>query len=221
MTRGSRYRGIMIRILIFYGMMGLYSLCFGLESDNGVSPWAMGAWLLLACGLVPLFFLTREKRTPTRKELRQKALMYLCFAAVAAFWFFMLYLVEASPVSWKLGSWFLVPALLVISLGLLIASLVRRKEDGAEGSEEALEEPKWPVSGARERAEERAVWRPGKPLIVLLIVLGVLLNLGFLAALSFAFGLGELKGLAFGLGVVAVPLDAAGIAFLIRWFKRR
>ena len=148
---GARLNRFTIRLAIFVGMMGLYSLALGSTDWHLLSGGLLVA--ALTAGLVILWVTSRKQRKldrshqlaaevrmlypgfpaeeldraytrRRRREMRLEALWYLLFAVLSALWFWVLYATDASPLTWVLGVRTVLPALVLISAGLLVGSFL-------------------------------------------------------------------------------------------------
>ena len=151
---GARQDRLAKRILLGGGLMALYSVCIGLVPGLLM----ILIWIGLAAATAFAFHNAREQRRirrerqiaaeviemdpePSRealraaygqrrqKELRLEAGWYVCFAVAVFLWVLGLYGADASPLSWIVGMLGLVPALLLVALGLFIISFKDQTPD--------------------------------------------------------------------------------------------
>ena len=151
---GARQDRLAKRILLGGGLMALYSICFGLVPGLLM----ILIWIGLAAATAWAFYSARHQRRirreqqiaaeviemdpePSReelraaygqrrqKELRLEARWYVCFAVAVFLWVLGLYGASASPLSWIVGMLGLVPALLLVALGLFISSFKDQTTD--------------------------------------------------------------------------------------------
>lgn len=151
---GARKDRLAKRILLGGGLMALYSICFGLAPGLLM----ILIWIGLAAATARAFYSARHQRRirreqqiateviemdpePSRealraaygqrrqKELRLEAGWYVCFAVAVFLWVLGLYGADASPLSWIVGMLGLVPALLLVALGLFIGSFKDQTPD--------------------------------------------------------------------------------------------
>ena len=156
---GARLNRFGVRILIFIGMLALYSLVTGATADDaGMFLYGLIVLIGLAGLIVYGWFKSRKKREINRshqlaaevivlypsasseekqslyaqrrsREMRLEALLYLFLAVLAALWFWGLYAVDAFPFSWIWGLTVILPILLLISAVLLLLSFFRRTKE--------------------------------------------------------------------------------------------
>ena len=148
---GARLYRFIARLAIFIGMMGLYSLFLGSSDWHLLYGGLLVA--ALTVGLVFLWVTSRSQRKldrshqlaaevrtlypdfpaeeqnraytrRRRREMRVEALWYLLFAVLSALWFWALYATDAPPLIWVLGVRTILPALALISAGLLVGSFL-------------------------------------------------------------------------------------------------
>lgn len=156
---GARLQRLFGRFSIFIGMILLFSLTTGGAADDlGRFLYGAILTIGLTIGIVIWWFMSRDQRELDRshqlaaeveelypflsrdeqeqaffrrrgRERRVEALFYLILAALAALWFWAMRAIGAQPLSWKVGWFVIVPALLLIALSLLIASFLPLKDD--------------------------------------------------------------------------------------------
>ena len=146
-------------------MTAFYLIFFGVGIREGMLIWAA-----FAVGFVVLFFVKREDRCRDRElqissevierypdrsaeelykaygrrrrtEMRQESLLWLCLAVETALWLLALYAVDAAPISLYVGFLGIVPVLLLLSIGLLIASFFVRAPRKAPTIDAYLTDP--------------------------------------------------------------------------------
>ena len=156
---GSRLNRFTYRFFIFIGWLALYSLVTGASTDpEGGRLVGLVVVVALLIGIAYGWFSARDQRNidrshqlaaevtllypdasaeelnhaytlRRRREMRLEALLYLIFAVFSAIWFWVMYAIDALPVSWAIGWLIITPGLLLIALILLIRSVIPVKND--------------------------------------------------------------------------------------------
>ena len=242
---GARLQRVIGRFFLFIGMISLYSLTTGGAADDlGRFLYGAILTIGLTIGIVIWWFRSRDQRELDRshqlaaeveelypylsrgeqeqlffrrrgRERRFEALFYLILAALAGLWFWAMYAVGAQPLSWTAGWLVIVPALLLIALGLLIASFIPRKNDAmpqisAEERRSSVPEKLKGGSGCRLSSSDKKMsaeeYLAGR----------IRSERGGAALVAVAIGFfGVLPLLLFALGIVAVVVKGAPGWFLL------